>query len=427
MRPLQRLLTPLAWTALALAGVALAVLLLARQALQPAPGAWATTVRLGPLSLQADVPSLIWLGTTPWIAALMDGRSVPSPAGTLHLSWQTQQQTLVLDCRPCSVPVQSIGDQALRLDQARLTVRRQGAQLHGTLASGSVRATWQGTLSPHGLRLQAELPETPIRDGYALFADTIPELAHARIDGVFSARLSLSLPDGALSITPQVTAFAVQGLGTQAFLGARSACQTHPRKSRLGADSLLARAVIAAEDQRFYKHTGFDLAELGTSLQQNQRAGHIERGASTLSQQLARLLVTGGARTPTRKLRELLYAVELEQTLGKARILRLYLELAPWGNGLCGAEAAARHYFARRAQDLDAAQAVWLAAMLHQPSAEAQRWRRTGHINVARAQWVAANLRPMPRTQREALADGLSKVSWDVPAAQAAAQLAAKQ
>ena len=55
------------------------------------------------------------------------------------------------------------------------------------------------------------------------------------------------------------------------------------------------------------------------------------RGASTLSQQVAKLLVTGGERSPVRKLRELLYAVEMEQTLGKARILRLYLDNAPWG------------------------------------------------------------------------------------------------
>ena len=183
----------------------------------------------------------------------------------------------------------------------------------------------------------------------------------------------------------------------------------------MGPDSLLARAVIAAEDQRFFEHTGFDLEELSTSFERNQREGRIERGASTLSQQLARLLITGGERTPARKLRELLYAVEMEQTLGKARILRMYLDHAPWGNGLCGAQAASRHYFGLRAQDLDAGQAVWLAAMLHQPAVEAQRWASSGHINLPRAQWVATSLRPMPRRQREALAEQLGQVTWPAP------------
>jgi penicillin-binding protein 1A len=82
--------------------------------------------------------------------------------------------------------------------------------------------------------------------------------------------------------------------------------------------------VVATEDQRFFTHTGFDLTELNAAFALNQQSDQIERGASTLTQQLARLLVTGSERTPTRKLRELLYAVEMERTLGKARILGRY-------------------------------------------------------------------------------------------------------
>ena len=164
------------------------------------------------------------------------------------------------------------------------------------------------------------------------------------------------------------------------------------------------------------KLAGFDLVEFTSAFQRNQREGHIERGASTLSQQLARLLVTGSERTPTRKLRELLYAVEMEQTLGKARILRLYLDNAPWGDGICGADAAARQYFGLRALELDAGQAVWLAAMLHNPAMEAHQWATTGRINVARAQWVATGLRPMLRSEREELSNSLTEVVWPLPA-----------
>jgi monofunctional biosynthetic peptidoglycan transglycosylase len=106
---------------------------------------------------------------------------------------------------------------------------------------------------------------------------------------------------------------------------------------------------------------------------------------------VAKLLVTGAVRSPVRKLRELLFAVEMEQTLGKARILHLYLDHAPWGATVCGAQAAAHTYFGKRADQLTAAQAVWLAAMLHNPAMEARQWRSTGQINQARAQWVAGN------------------------------------
>ncbi len=127
--------------------------------------------------------------------------------------------------------------------------------------------------------------------------------------------------------------------------------------------------------------------------------------------------MTGAERTPTRKLRELLYAVEMEQTLGKARILRLYLDSAPWGSGICGAEAAARQYFGIRARELDAGQAVWLAAMLHHPVMEADHWATTGRINVARAHWVANAMRPMPRSERDELVNSLAEVDWPAPAA----------
>lgn len=412
----------------------LVFLLVARHALKPAPGDWATTLRAGPVAVRVGVPSLIWLGTTPWIAALLDGHSLPTRIGTVRLRWQAGIGTLTLSCKPCRVPAHALDSQSLRIEDATLSVRRHGAQLDGGLQIGTVQATWHGAIYPQSLKLQIALPSTPIRDGYALFASAIPELQQATIDGTFSFNATVALPSGSYTLTPRVDGFAVRGLGTEALVGARSMCSSglskgtfrNSKSSRtpgskgqtgLGPDSPLARAVIAAEDQRFFEHTGFDLVELGTSFDRNQRQGQIERGASTLSQQLARLLITGGERTPARKLRELLYAVEMEQTLGKARILRMYLDHAPWGNGICGAQAASRHYFGIRAQDLDAGQAVWLAAMLHQPAAEALRWASTGHINLERAQWVATSLRPMPRRQREALAERLGQVAWPAPEA----------
>jgi hypothetical protein len=107
----------------------------------------------------------------------------------------------------------------------------------------------------------------------------------------------LSLPAERFAVQPRLTGFAVEGLGTEAMLGARTACGP---PSRLSGDSWLARAVIAAEDQRFYQHTGYDMAELAAAFEANQSKGAIERGGSTLTQQLARVLVTGSERSAER-------------------------------------------------------------------------------------------------------------------------------
>ena len=83
-----------------------------------------------------------------------------------------------------------------------------------------------------------------------------------------------------------------------------------------------------------------------------------------MTQQLARTLFTGGEKTAARKLRELLYAIEMERTLGKPRILELYLNTVDWGPGLCGARAAARTYFRKRPEQLTPLEAAWLAGIL---------------------------------------------------------------
>lgn len=401
------------WLVALISSALIATYFIAKAVLAPLPGEWSVPLRAGPLQVQAGVPTMLRLATAPWVGPLLDGRRLATRAGPVQLAWQAPTRTLLLHCAPCKVTPAGLGDERVVLQELRLSVHRQGHLLNGELASGALRATWQGELSNRELQIRVQLPSTAIADAYALFGATIPELARARIEGRFALKAQLSLPDGRLSLAPQVEGFQVSGLGTEVFASARSSCSR--RASRLTADSWLARAVVAAEDQRFYEHPGYDLAELGASLSQNQRDGRISRGASTLPQQLAKLLVTGGERSPVRKLRELLYAVEMEQTLGKPRMLQLYLTHAPWGPGLCGAEAAAQHYFGQRAHALEPAQAVWLAAMLHNPGLEARGWAETGEINTARAQWVLAGLRGLPRRQRARLAEELEQPAWVAP------------
>jgi hypothetical protein len=408
MRKLFRALRITAITALILMLALFAMLMGARAVLRPAPGDWSTTVHAGPIKLEVGVAALIQWGTTPWIAQQLHGRTLPTRMGDVHVTWDATRHELALHCKPCVVRSNSWGTEPVRLADARMTVQRNATELKGTLSSGTVNALWHGTLRPKGLSLHIRLPDTPVRDAYALFAAAIPELAYAQIDGTVAVQATLELPAKKLTVQPSLQAMTVSGLGTETWGLAQSTCGRGLPTIHLGADSLLARAVIAAEDQRFYEHSGYDLAEMTQALHSNQAEDATLRGASTLSQQVAKLLVTGGERSPVRKLRELLYAVEMEQTLGKARILQLYLDHAPWGATVCGAQAAAHTYFGKRADQLTAAQAVWLAAMLHNPALEAQRWKARGSINLERAQWVAAGLRPLHRAERARLLNELT-------------------
>ncbi|MEP7302881.1 MAG: biosynthetic peptidoglycan transglycosylase [Caldimonas sp.] len=176
----------------------------------------------------------------------------------------------------------------------------------------------------------------------------------------------------------------------------------------------LPKAVVAAEDQRFFEHAGYDLAEMAAAWSSELPAagGERRRGASTISQQLARLLYVGAERSAARKVRELLYAVELDRTLGKARVLQLYLSVAPWGDGQCGGEAAALHYFGKHANRLDAVEAVWLASLLRNPDAALGSAAASG-ADAERLAWIASGLRPSSRASREAVQEALA--GWQPP------------
>ena len=128
----------------------------------------------------------------------------------------------------------------------------------------------------------------------------------------------------------------------------------------------LKRAVLTAEDSAFFDHDGFDYEELKKSAEMWKR-GDFSRGASTITQQLAKNLYLSPSRNPARKFRELLITRLLEGALSKRRILELYLNVAEWGDGVFGAEAAARHHFGVSAGELGAEQSAWLAAILPSP------------------------------------------------------------
>jgi monofunctional biosynthetic peptidoglycan transglycosylase len=129
----------------------------------------------------------------------------------------------------------------------------------------------------------------------------------------------------------------------------------------------LKRAMIAAEDAKFVDHEGFDWDGIQHALEKNQRRGRVVAGGSTITQQLAKNLFLSPEKSYWRKAEEAIITVLLEALLPKARIFELYLNVIEWGNGVFGAEAAARHYFGVSAAQLSAEQAARLAAMAPNP------------------------------------------------------------
>ena len=127
------------------------------------------------------------------------------------------------------------------------------------------------------------------------------------------------------------------------------------------------RAVLVAEDAAFWDHDGVDYKQLQESLEADWARGRFFRGGSTITQQLAKNLYLSPSKNPVRKLRELIIARRLEAELQKARVLELYLNEIEWGDGIYGAEAAARTYFHKSASALGASESAMLAACIVNP------------------------------------------------------------
>lgn len=129
----------------------------------------------------------------------------------------------------------------------------------------------------------------------------------------------------------------------------------------------LKRAIVAAEDSKFLDHEGFDIEGIQNAVEKNIKKGKLVAGGSTISQQLAKNLFLSGNRSLIRKGQEAIITLMIESTWSKRRILEVYLNVIEWGNGVYGAEAAARRYFKTSAARLNARQAAQMAAMVPNP------------------------------------------------------------
>jgi monofunctional biosynthetic peptidoglycan transglycosylase len=182
------------------------------------------------------------------------------------------------------------------------------------------------------------------------------------------AYLYLSLPDvrALKSANPSTTAF-MDLRARQARAKGEQPKQFQRWISYGRISSNLKRAVLVAEDSAFWQHDGVDFEQLKESMEVNIERREFVRGASTITQQLAKNLYLSPSKNPVRKLRELLITRRLEGELTKQRILELYLNVIEWGDGVYGAEAAARTYFGRPAAELGAQESALLAGAIINP------------------------------------------------------------
>lgn len=203
--------------------------------------------------------------------------------------------------------------------------------------------------------------------------------------------LSLTLPNVAVlkSENPRTTALIEQRRREAQAQGR----ELKVRIAWVGFESipaLLKEAVRIAEDARFYEHEGIDYEELQEAIRRKIEQGGPARGASTITQQLAKNLYLSTERSLLRKLREYLIARQLERTLSKERILHIYLNVIEFGPGVFGVEAASRHYFGKGASQLDLEEIVRLTAVIPRPLMEnptgGSRWLKW------RARWILGML-----------------------------------
>ncbi|MEW5975143.1 MAG: monofunctional biosynthetic peptidoglycan transglycosylase [Acidobacteriota bacterium] len=193
-------------------------------------------------------------------------------------------------------------------------------------------------------------------------------LAFAALIAFLVAYQFLTLPDVSVlkKENPKVTALMQQRSREAAARGRKARrLQTWVRYENIS--SYLKSAVLIGEDDAFYRHEGIDYTQIKEAFIKNWEKKSFVRGGSTITQQLAKNLYLSTSKNPLRKLREFFIARDLEDQLSKRRIFEIYLNVIEWGDGIYGVEAASHSYFGKSARDLDAREAVLLAAVIPNP------------------------------------------------------------
>jgi monofunctional glycosyltransferase len=227
----------------------------------------------------------------------------------------------------------------------------------------------------------------------------------------YVAYIYLTLPDvrPLARQNPTTTAFMQLRLD-EARAGGRKLSIRHQWVPYSRISPMLKRAVIVTEDAAFFDHDGIDLQEIKASLEKNWEEGQFLRGASTITQQLAKNLYLSPSRNPMRKVTELLITRRLEAALTKQRIFEIYLNMIEWGDGIFGCEAAARAYFGKACANLDIQEAALMAGAIinpreHNPARPTKRLLRRQQIILRRMQFKPPAPAPAPAPLNETPGD----------------------
>jgi hypothetical protein len=256
---------------------------------------------------------------------------------------------------------------------------------------------------------------------YGLLSSLIPEVSRAQIEGSLSVEGRFQVQNQDISVElsskPVLSKPRVDGLvgsryqrGKFRFAAKNAEGKQITLESGEGTPGWLAMAqispflpaaVVSAEDGRFYEHRGYDIDSMLEAAQSNEEGGRL-RGGSTLTQQLAKNLFLDGERSYIRKLREFLYAIELDRELGKNRLLEIYLNIIEWGPDIRGIDQACRTYFLKSPANLLPEEAAWLAAIIREPKTAWKRQYLVNQPNTARIHHILVNMHGVPEEEIQA-------------------------
>jgi hypothetical protein len=368
--------------------------------------AWRINVRLPYVkTLHVRAYALLELVASPIGRKLINHAQWQNHSGQFSVS--SNAGVITLSCLNCQLKLNGLAKQPVKFDEVTLTMRRIKHQLSGVLTTRNInkstRLLYSGTADMQSVDLQWSLPTEPIADLLMPLKPQSETIQKAHVTGTISATGTLHLPNKLWSAKPIIQGFDVTGLGTQKLNASdihfqcpnpsQSATNSAPHiwLSKVEMGRWLPMATLIAEDAKFKHHNGYDMETLSYLLAQEKPNKAL--GGSTITQQLAKYLFTGGEHLWKRKIEELLYAVEMESTLGKDRILNLYLNTVDWGPGICGANEAAQAFFAKTPQELSPIQAAWLAGNIRNPHRAWQEQYKTNKPDIAR---ILAITRFMP-------------------------------
>jgi len=369
--------------------------------------AWRVKLPVGS-GIQVRVLPMLMLATSPAGRWLLDKKGFSLHHGDVRLY---DADGLRVHCQHCWLEAKSVSDKPLMLDSVELWLKLDGQQLNGYLLVDAAKQPFtidfEGKATMRSLKLNWTLPATPLASLLSPLRDHSEAISQATVSGSLSATGILRWPRQSWSVQPQLAQLQVNGLDLSKVTSSsvQYDCplldeQKHPEKVHwLNYDKMgrwLPMATIIAEDAEFRHHPGYALTQMQQLLGKESTDKAV--GGSTITQQVVKYMFTNGERTWKRKIEELLYAVQLENTLDKTNILNLYLNTVDWGPSLCGAHAAANYYFGLSPAQMSPIQAAWLAGIIKNPHRAWKQQFMAKKPELARAESI---LRYMPESARK--------------------------